>query len=59
MESTINILVDKKGFNIKQKEVKKDEKADADKKSASMKIYEARDRDALLAEVPHLGDQFP
>ncbi|MEO6524942.1 MAG: M14 metallopeptidase family protein [Mucilaginibacter sp.] len=52
MESTINILVDKKGFNIKQKEVKKDEKADADKKSASMKIYEARDRDAIKSSIP-------
>jgi hypothetical protein len=52
MESTINILVDKKGFNIKQKEVKKDDKADADKKSASLKIYEARDRDAIKSSIP-------
>jgi len=52
MESTINMLVDKKGFNIKQKESKKDDKADADKKSASLKIYEARDRDAIKSSIP-------
>lgn len=52
MESAISGLVDKKGFNIKQKEVKKDDKADSGKKSASLKIYEARDRDAIKSSIP-------
>jgi len=52
MESTINVLIDKKGFNIKTKEAKKDDKADADKKSTSLKIYEARDRDAIKSSIP-------
>jgi hypothetical protein len=51
MESAINVLVDRKGFSIKQKENKLD-KADSDKKSTSLKIYEARDRDAIKSSIP-------
>lgn len=51
MEGAITGLEDKKGFSIKQKEAKKDDK-DADKRSAGLKIYEARDRDAIKSSIP-------
>ncbi|RKR81360.1 zinc carboxypeptidase [Mucilaginibacter gracilis] len=52
LESAINALVDKKGFSIKQKESKKEDKPDSDKKNTSLKIYEARDRDAIKSSIP-------
>jgi hypothetical protein len=50
MESAINGLLDKKGFTIKQKEVKKDDKGD--KKTEIIKAYEGRDRDAITSTIP-------
>ena len=51
MEAAVAQLIDKKGFAIKKKEDKKDDKADA-KKVPELKIYEERDRDAIRSSIP-------
>jgi hypothetical protein len=49
MENAIAQLVDKKGFDIKKKDDKKDDKKT---RTADNRIYEERDRDATRASVP-------
>jgi hypothetical protein len=51
MENAVAALVDKKGFEIKKKEIKKDDKADA-KTKAAVKIYADRNRDAIRSSIP-------
>jgi hypothetical protein len=51
MENAVAALVDKKGFEIKKKEGKKDDKADAKSKPA-LKIYADRNRDAIRSSIP-------
>lgn len=45
-------LVDKKGFLLKRKEDKKDDKADTKPKEPTLLLYNDRDRDALRSSVP-------
>lgn len=53
MQSTVGQLVDKKGFLIKRKEEKKDDKGDGkDKAMPNMVPYGDRDRDAIRSSVP-------
>jgi hypothetical protein len=52
LQNAVAQLVDKKGFVIKKKEEKKDDKADAKSKEPSILSYDARDRDALRSSVP-------
>ncbi|MES2064656.1 MAG: M14 metallopeptidase family protein [Bacteroidota bacterium] len=51
MENAVAALVDKKGFEVKKKESKKDDKADAKTKPA-LKIYADRNRDAIRSNIP-------
>ena len=51
MQNTVALLVDKKGFDIKKKEKKKDDKPEVKKKPV-LKLYGDRDRDALATSVP-------
>nr|WP_067056622.1 M14 metallopeptidase family protein [Mucilaginibacter sp. L294] len=51
MENAVAALVDKKGFEIKKKESKKDDKADAKTKPV-VKIYADRNRDAIRSSIP-------
>ncbi|MBB5397419.1 M14 family metallopeptidase [Mucilaginibacter sp. AK015] len=51
IENAVAALVDKKGFNIKKKENKKDDKADAKSKPV-IKIYADRNRDAIRSSIP-------
>ncbi|WP_428327737.1 M14 family metallopeptidase [Mucilaginibacter sp.] len=52
LQNAVAELVDKKGFLIKRKEDKKDDKADAKTKPQPVKLYDDRDRDALRSSVP-------
>jgi len=52
MENTVNLLIDKKGFSIKKKEDKKDDKPDVKSKLPELKTYESRNRDALSTSIP-------
>jgi hypothetical protein len=52
MENAVAQLVDKKGFGIKKKEDKKDDKTDDKNKTANIKQYQDRDKDALRSSVP-------
>jgi hypothetical protein len=51
MEGAVSALEDKKGFEIKRKEAKKDDKADS-KTKTSVKIYADRNRDAIRSSIP-------
>jgi hypothetical protein len=51
LENAVAALVDKKGFDIKKKESKKDDKADA-KTKAAIKLYGDRNRDAIRSSIP-------
>lgn len=51
MENAVASLVDKKGFDIKKKEGKKDDKPDP-KAKQSVKLYADRNRDALRSSIP-------
>ena len=50
IENAVAQLVDKKGFDLKKKEDKKDDKAS--KKPADNPVYENRDREATSSSVP-------
>ncbi len=54
LQNAVAQLVDKKGFDIKKKEDKKDDKADKpeDKSKLPVKLYEDRDKDAIRTTVP-------
>jgi hypothetical protein len=52
IENAVAELVDKKGFNIKRKEEKKDDKADTKDKPQSINLYGDRERDAIRSSVP-------
>jgi len=52
IQNAVAELVDKKGFDIKKKEEKKDDKPDAKDKPPVIKLYDDRDRDAIRASVP-------
>ncbi|WP_259069165.1 M14 family metallopeptidase [Mucilaginibacter sp. X4EP1] len=52
MENAVAQLVDKKGFALKKKEEKKDDKADEKTKASEIKLYDDRDKDALRSSVP-------
>lgn len=51
IENAVASLVDKKGFDIKRKETKKDDKADA-KAKPSVRLYADRNRDAIRSSIP-------
>lgn len=51
LENAVAALVDKKGFEIKKKEAKKDDKVDTKTKTA-VKIYADRNRDAIRSSIP-------
>jgi len=53
MENAVWQLADKKGFDIKKKEEKKDDKADDNSKMpVVIKLYSNREKDAIRASVP-------
>jgi hypothetical protein len=52
IENAVSQLVDKKGFLIKKKEEKKDDKADEKTKIPTIKLFNERDKDALRSSVP-------
>jgi hypothetical protein len=52
MENAVALLVAKKGFDIKKKEDKKDDKTDAKNQLPELRLYENRDRDAIRATIP-------
>ena len=52
IENAINALADKKGFNIKIKEVKRDDKTNEKPLNKSSVGYSDRDRDALSSSIP-------
>ncbi len=52
IENAVSQLVDKKGFSIKKKEEKKDEKTDGKAKPAILKTYAEREKDAITSSVP-------
>jgi len=52
IENAVGQLVDKKGFDIKKKEDKKDDKTGAKDHPTVDMVYENRDRDATSATVP-------
>jgi hypothetical protein len=52
IQNAVALLVDKKGFMIKKKEEKKDDKADAKNKEIPILLYDSRDRNALRSSVP-------
>lgn len=49
MENAVSLLADKKGFTLKRKEEKKEDKKD---KPADVKTYANRERDALSGSIP-------
>ncbi|WP_454804526.1 M14 metallopeptidase family protein [Mucilaginibacter phyllosphaerae] len=51
IENAVASLVDKKGFDIKRKETKKDDKVDA-KAKPSVRLYADRNRDAIRSSIP-------
>ncbi|MES2267642.1 MAG: M14 family metallopeptidase [Bacteroidota bacterium] len=51
LENAVASLVDKKGFEVKKKEGKKDEKPDP-KAKQSIKLYADRNRDAIRSSIP-------
>ncbi|ASU32509.1 M14 metallopeptidase family protein [Mucilaginibacter xinganensis] len=52
IQNAVAQLVDKKGFLLKKKEEKKDDKADTKNKELPILLYDSRDRDALRSSVP-------
>jgi hypothetical protein len=52
IENAVSQLADKKGFGLKKKEEKKDEKADAKNNSQAVRMYEDREREAIRSSVP-------
>ena len=52
IENAVSQLADKKGFGLKKKEPKKEEKDEAKNKIETVKIYEDRGRDAIRSSVP-------
>ena len=52
IDNAVAGLVDKKGFDIKRKEDKKDDKGDAKTKTPEIKLYEDRQRDEIKSSVP-------
>ncbi len=57
LQNAVSELVDKKGFDIKKKEEKKDDKTDKadkpeDKSKLPLKLYENREKDAIRSSVP-------
>ncbi|TSD64671.1 zinc carboxypeptidase [Inquilinus sp. KBS0705] len=52
LESAVEQLADKKGFAIKKKEDKKDDKDKDKQKAPDVKIYANRDRDAISSSIP-------
>jgi hypothetical protein len=52
IENAVAELVDKKGFAIKKKEDKKDDKTDSKNKPQSVILYGDRERDAIRSSVP-------
>ncbi|SHM81613.1 M14 family metallopeptidase [Mucilaginibacter sp. OK098] len=52
IQNAVAQLVDKKGFLIKKKEEKKEDKADIKSKDLPILLYDSRDRDALRSSVP-------
>jgi len=51
IENAVASLVDKKGFDIKRKQTKKDDKVDA-KAKPSVRLYADRNRDAIRSSIP-------
>ncbi len=51
MENAVEQLADKKVFELKKKEDKKDDKADAKTETIPGRVYENRDRDAIASNV--------
>ncbi|MEB0248968.1 M14 family metallopeptidase, partial [Mucilaginibacter sp. 5B2] len=51
LENAVASLVDKKGFDIKKKEAKKDDKPDP-KAKQRVKLYADRNRDAIRSSIP-------
>jgi hypothetical protein len=51
LENAVAALVDKKGFDIKKKEVKKDDKPDV-KAKTEIKLYGDRNRNAIRTSIP-------
>ncbi|MFD0766518.1 M14 family metallopeptidase [Mucilaginibacter lutimaris] len=51
LENAVAALVDKKGFDVKKKEAKKDDKPDP-KAKQSIKLYADRNRDAIRSSIP-------
>ena len=52
IENAVAQLVDKKGFDIKKKEVKKDDKADEKKLPTVINLYGEREKEAIRTSVP-------
>jgi hypothetical protein len=52
IENAVAELVDKKGFTIKKKEEKKDDKADSKDKLQAINLYGDREREAIRSNVP-------
>jgi len=52
MENAVAQLADKKGFALKKKEEKKDDKAEDKTKTTEIRLYDDRDKDALRSSVP-------
>lgn len=52
IQNAVAQLIDKKGFAIKKKEEKKDDKADSKAKEPVLISYNERDRDAIRSSVP-------
>jgi hypothetical protein len=50
--NAVSQLVEKKGFLIRKKEEKKDDKATDKTKTPTIKLYNERDKDALRSSVP-------
>ncbi|MDB5017261.1 MAG: zinc carboxypeptidase [Mucilaginibacter sp.] len=52
MGNAVSQLADKKGFSIKRKEDKKEDKTDAKEKEPFIKLYDEREKEALRSSVP-------
>ncbi|MDF2432716.1 MAG: hypothetical protein JWP44_2347 [Mucilaginibacter sp.] len=52
MGNAVAQLVDKKGFSIKKKEDKKEDKTDTKEKTPFIKLYDEREKEALRSSVP-------
>jgi hypothetical protein len=52
IQNAVAQLIDKKGFLIKKKEEKKDDKGDTKSKDLPVLLYDSRNRDALRSSVP-------